>query len=459
MERRAVLVKDANPLCQATIQIDPTFAYYVDRSEASVAAELEQAGYRSVRYFVTDETKINGRLVRALRERGMEVWAMALGNGAYGTGHLPPAWRSWQMELLKPVNDGYVRLSPFSAGYTAWKKSALAQVVREHPFTGLEIAEAYFPEWNGLGTGVYGDVGPLAQAAFRQFSGGAMPEFRLRTSPLYYKKDRARYLLWIDLRVRAVNDFLHEVINGQGGVRDANPRIRIATWSLAVDAGRDPVGDVREAQGIDAVAMIRRVRPDAHVLQTHWPDWMRARLPADYIRRYRPFAEPIGLAFPSLPLGVQTDIGSLRGMRRSRAWLKRFGTEAQAQGYRFWTAYEHSIGLPMYAEPPLPLSAARLGDARRVRLTFSKRIDPASAAGGAFRICTTNGGFGGELAPIHVEAVDGQLVELWSDGFPPEAFELEVIGVRDTPDRWLLRDQPANTTPDGTRVSIPAFPD
>lgn len=115
-------MKDANPLCQATIQIDPTFAYYVDRSEASVAAELEQAGYRSVRYFVTDETKINGRLVRALRERGMEVWAMALGNGAYGTGHLPPAWRSWQMELLKPVNDGYVRLSPFSAGYTAWKK-------------------------------------------------------------------------------------------------------------------------------------------------------------------------------------------------------------------------------------------------------------------------------------------------------------------------------------------------
>lgn len=449
---------DTNANLQATIQIDPTFAYYGDRSEASIAAELEQAGYRSVRYFVTDESKINGKLVRALRERGMDVWAMALGNGAYGTAHLPSAWRSWQMELLKPVNDGYVRLSPLSAGYTAWKKSALAAIVREHPFTGLEIAEAYFPEWNGLSTGVYGDIGPLAQAAFRRFSGGAMPEFRLRTSPLYYKKDRARYLLWVDFRVRAVNEFLHEIINGHGGVRDANPRIRIATWSLAVDAGGDPVGDVREVQGLDPIELIRRVRPDAHMLQTHWPDWMRTRLPADYIRRYRAFAEPIRLAFPDLPLGVQTDIGSQRRMRRSRAWLKQFAETAHMLGYRFWTAYEYSIGLPMYEEPPLLLSAERLGSAHRVRLSFSKRIDPASAAGGAFRIRKYGGGGAGfRQAAIRVDNVDGQLVELWSDAFPHEAFELEVNGIRDTPDRWLLRDQPANMTPNGIRAAIPAY--
>ncbi|MDU5949381.1 MAG: hypothetical protein E6Z15_20240, partial [Paenibacillus macerans] len=45
-----------------SIQIDPAFAYYRDRSADSVARELKQAGYRSVRYFVTREDRVDGRL-------------------------------------------------------------------------------------------------------------------------------------------------------------------------------------------------------------------------------------------------------------------------------------------------------------------------------------------------------------------------------------------------------------
>ncbi|PUA38485.1 N-acyl-D-glucosamine 2-epimerase [Paenibacillus elgii] len=433
-----------------TIQIDPTFAYYLDRSPESVASELELAGFRTVRYFVTDETRVNGRLVAALRERGMDVWAMVIGNGTFTTENLPPDWPEWQMTLLKPVNDGFTRLSPFSHRYVTWKKAAAAHLVRTHPFTGFEVAEPYFPEWNGLASGVYGDVGPYARAAFKQFSGSDMPEFRYSSSPLYYKKDRGRYLLWIEFRVQAVNGFLNELINGAGGVREARPDIKIATWSLAVDAGQDPVGALREYQGMDAVEMIRTVRPDAHILQTHWPDWMRVHLPPDYIRHYRPFVESIRSVHPDIPLGIQTDIGSLARMRRSRKWIREFAKSAGELGYRFWTAYEYSIGLPMYREPPRVLRVHR-PDRQLVVLEFCKRIDAESAADPSHYRCVA-GGQPLELA-IRVIQVDGNVVVLQAD-FPRVSFELFAEGIRDTPGLLLIPNERGNESPSGFPVRI-----
>lgn len=399
-----------------SIQIDPAFAYYRDRSADSVARELKQAGYRSVRYFVTREDRVDGRLVEALKRHGLFVWAMTLGNGTYVTGHLPAGWERWRMELLKPAKDGYTRLSPHSEGYLDWKRQALVRLAQEHPFDGLEIAEAYFPEWDGLATGTYGDVGPLALAAFRSYSGMLPPEFVHRTSPAYYKKDRARYRAWVEFRVHAVNRFLARLVNGPGGIREARPELRIATWSIAVDAGRDPVGAVRELQGIDAGEMIAAVRPDLHVLQTHWPDWMRRRLPADYARRYRAFAEPLRRLYPELPLALQTDIGSLRQMRRSAAWMRRFAETAKALGYASWTAYEYSIGGWMYEEPPRAVKATRLGR-DSVRIDFNKRIDAASAERTEhYRIRSSQG----EPAalPDLSAAADGQSVTLRSDLSP-----------------------------------------
>ncbi|MCZ8515953.1 N-acyl-D-glucosamine 2-epimerase [Paenibacillus filicis] len=440
---------------EPTIQFDPTFSYYLDRSPESVAAELELAGYRTVRYFVTDETRVNRRLVEAMKDRGLEVWGMVLGNGYYSTNHLPPDWPSWQMTLLKPVNDGFTRLSPFSSRYVAWKKAALAQIVRTVPFDGIEIAESYFPEWNGLSSGVYGDVGPLARAAFKKFSGGEMPEFKYRTSPYYYKKDIARYMLWVEFRVQTVNGFLHELLNGAGGAREANPRLRVATWSVAVDA-RNAVSRVREEQGFDAPEMIRRVRPDLHIIQTHWPDWMRGKLPADYAKAYASFVEQIRASHPSLPLGLQTDIGSLRNMRRSRGWLTEFAAEAGRLGYSMWTAYEYHIGLTMYTEPPVPLAACRIGS-DRIRLDFSKRVDEATAAAAERYTCFARDE---RLAlALTVEKIDGNQVTLRTDGkpgFPPESFHVQVHGIRDTPDRRLLPKEPYNESPPGSSVTVPA---
>lgn len=446
-----------NKLLGPSIQIDPAFPYYLNRSPQSIADELWLAGYKVIHYFVTNETKVNARLLETLLAKGFGVWATVLGNGTYTTEHLPKDWPDWQMTLLKPVDDGYYRLSPFSYRYVEWKKQALAHLVQQYPFDGLEIAEPYFPEWNGLSSGVYGDVGPYARAAFKQLYGSDIPDFKHTSSPLYYKKNPILYRQWIEFRVTAVNRFLFELINGKGGVRDARPDIRIATWSLGVDAGPNSVDKVREYQGIDAPAMISFVRPDVHFIQTHWPDWMRWKLPADYARRYEPFADKIRALHPSLPLGLQTDIGSLKPMRRSRDWLETFAQISDKLGYATWTAYEYHLGKYIYDESPMPLLTKRLGrDA--IQIQFQKRVDSDSAK------LTTNYTIlidGKPSTGFHPEAAeaDGSNILLRSRHFPEHRFQVSITNVSDTPSLWLFPQKRGNEVAKPCIVTIEAAND
>ncbi len=130
------------------------------------------------------------------------------------------------------------------------------------------------PEWNGLKSGVYGDIGTNAKNAFKRLYGVEIPDFRDPSSASYYLRDSERYRLWVEFRVNAVNGFINEIFNGEGGVRQARPGIGVATWSLAVRGGTEAVDKLREEQGLESAAMIKEVSPDIHFLQTHWPDWM-----------------------------------------------------------------------------------------------------------------------------------------------------------------------------------------
>lgn len=171
-----------------SIQIDPTFPYYQNRSRDSVAEEIELAGYRTVHYFVVKETAVDGELIDCLHRRGIAVWALVIGNGTFSTAGLPPEWPSWKMGLMKELNDGFVRFSPFSEAYVQWKKEAVARMLRDYPFDGIEVAEPYFPEWDGLRRGVYGDIGPAAQQAFKEKYGFDVPEFANRFAANYYER-------------------------------------------------------------------------------------------------------------------------------------------------------------------------------------------------------------------------------------------------------------------------------
>lgn len=435
-----------------SIQIDPAFAYYQQRSPESIAQEIELAGYQSVHYFVVNEHVIQKELLLAFRQKGIPVWAMVIGNGTFSTERFPEEWPSWQMKLLKEPNDGFWRLSPFSEGYVQWKKSALAKLVTDYPFDGIEIAEPYFPEWGGIQRGVYGDVGPLAQAAFKARYGIDMPDFTNADAPGYYLRNVQAYRKWIDFRVEAVNGFIDEMINGAGGVREARPDIAVATWSLAIAAGPDSLERLREDQGLHAPSMIEKVRPDIHFLQTHWPDWTRGDLPADYVKGYQPFADQIRELFPKLPIAVQADIGSSRHMVKSGEWLKAFSQTVFALGYASWTAYEYHTGGYMYEEKPVPMLAERKSG-HEIVISFNKRIDEHSAKStSCYKVWD-----GGDLLSTTWDtiAVDGNRVILRSEMLPSSPFVLELNAIRDTPERRLFKEKPANAIRNGTRLSIP----
>lgn len=437
-----------------SIQIDPLFPYYDNRSPESIAEELAAAGYRIVRYFVVNERKVKADLIRALHERGMFVWALVLGNGTFSTEGYPPEWPQWRMGLLKACNDGYTRLSYFSPGYVQWKKRAIADLLSEFSFDGIEIAEPYFPEWDGIRRGVYGDVGPLAQAAFQREYGCGMPDFTNSKSPAYYKTNRELYDKWVRFRVDAVNGFIDHMVNGAGGARDVRPDITVATWSLAVDDGPHSIARLREMQGLDAVTMIAKVKPDLHMLQTHWPDWTKSRLTADYIRAYEPFRQAIRSHHPDMKIAVQADIGSARNMIRSRTWLNTFVATVKELGYESWTAYEYHIGGYMYESRPFPIQAARLSD-EHVMISFNKRIDPESCRlfqdhFGVYE----EGGF--RFASLESIRVDGNRLYMRSKRFPRHSFELTIPRLKDTPELWLFKDFESHEVAAGTHIKIPA---
>ncbi|WP_235561121.1 N-acyl-D-glucosamine 2-epimerase [Bacillus sp. FJAT-28004] len=435
-----------------SIQIDPSFPYYQQRSPESIVEEIMLAGYQSVHYFVVNEHVIQKDLLQAFRQKGIPVWAMVIGNGTFSTERFPEEWPSWQMKLLKEPSDGFWRLSPFSEGYVQWKKSAMAKLVTDYPFDGIEIAEPYFPEWGGIQRGIYGDVGPLAESAFRSRYGMDMPEFTNTAAPNYYLRDLQTYNKWIDFRVEAVNGFINEMINGKGGVREVRPDIAVATWSLAIHAGQDSLERLREDQGLHAPSMIESAQPDIHFLQTHWPDWLRGDLSADYVKNYQPFVEQIRERFPDLPLAVQADIGSAQHMIKGGEWLKTFSQTAFSLGYASWTAYEYHTGGYIYEEKPFPMLAERISSSEIV-ISFNKRIDEYSAMNDSCYKIWNNGA--SMLMAWDLIAVDGNRVMLRSEQLPEAPFVLELSDIRDTPERWLFKDKPANVIPYGTRMSIP----
>ncbi|BBH19437.1 hypothetical protein Back11_07820 [Paenibacillus baekrokdamisoli] len=442
----------ANGLYGPSIQVDPSFPYYQDRSPESIAEEIQLAGYDVVHYFVVNENIVNREVIDAFHARGMFVWAMVIGNGSFSTERFPEEWPEWQMGVLRPVEDGFWRFSHFSEGYRNWKKKAMAELVTRYPFDGIEIAEPYFPEWGGVERGVYGDVGPHAAKAFYSAYGEDMPDFEDEASPRHYKKVPDVYEKWIQFRVDAVNGFIDEMMNGLGGVRDVRPGIKVATWSLAVDDGEDSLLRLRETQGLLASSMISQVKPDLHYLQTHWPDWGRGDLPADYVCKYAPFVEEIRSMHPDLPLGVQADIGSARSMVKGREWWNAFKDNVKQLGYSTFTAYEYHIGGYMYEDLPVPVKAYK-ATATELIISFNKRISLESVKSTSDKIKFRDAK---AIISVHLRAVevDGNRLILHSDSFPDHGFLVEFSAIHDTPDLWLYPDAGVHESPFGTWIQI-----
>ena len=366
----------------------------------------------------------------------------------------PEGWEEWKMGLNASINGsaGFTFLSPFSKDFVQWKKESLVKLMTRYPFDGIELAESYFPEWDAIPKGTYGDVGPLAKKAFKEQYGQNMPDFSNPNAANYYKKQPEVYKQWVDFRVKAVNGFLNELINGKGGIREARPDALVATWSLAIDEGPGSFQKLREDQGLDAASMISLVKPDVHFFQTHWPDWVKpeSQLPPDYMKNYKVFVDQVRQLHPNVPIGLQADIGSARQMIKSSAWVKRFNEEVKKQGFATWTSYEYHLGGYIYQDKPLPQKAAR-NTQSSVTVSFNKRIDPASATAANLTFIAKGKKLNVDVSKV---TVDGNRLILESPKFPKGEFEITFTGIKDTPGLWLYKDYPANEVPSQASVTV-----
>jgi len=416
-------------------EVDPMFPYYADRSAASIASEVKANGYTHVHYVVTADADLRADLVKAFRDEGLPVWYATFCNVAYSTKDFPPGWEAWRMVLRASPGNDFTRLCMNDPGYTAFKKRRITEVMRRFPFDGVEVMEPFWPDTPGPEKDTYGCLCEDCRAAFlRDYPEETdIPEFTDASSPRYYKRDQDLYRKWVEFRVRSIGRFLDAVL--------ADVRHKpVLAWTL-VQMDVDGVALMREAQGMDAAALVKTLRPEAVVFQTNWTDWMKPVLPPTYLEEYRPFVEHLRGNAPGMPFTFQVDTGSFKESRRTMEWLRTADRTAQRMGALGTVNYEYFITQSMYDDPP------RLMEVRPRRggiaLVFQKRVDAGRAADpGNYRVTGPDG------APLKLTGVkaDGNMVLLGVRGLVPgRRHTVTVQEIRDTPERWLFKGYPAHT--------------
>lgn len=437
------------PALGRSLEVDPGFAYYRNRSPESVAAEIRAAGYPIVVYVLTADSAVQPALIDAFRREGIGVWYLTFGNGTYSTQDLPKGWEAWKMVTRsdlegKPLNDGYTRLCLSNPDYRAWRKRQIGRMLTQHPFVGVQIAEPHWPEYPGITSPAYACFCGHCRDAFRRMfpDESELPDILHPESARGPVGNPELWAKWLRFREASLTGFLNDLVNGEGGIRQTAPRALVGTWTLAL-SGEDGLKRVREDSGEDAARVVTTVRPDLHCFQTHWPDWVKADLPPDYVRHYQPFVDGVRAVAPDLPLSFQADTGSLQPNRRSWDWIAGFERASERMGVLSTTIYEYFIGLYTYTDPPRIAAAERRGDA--VRLVFTKPL--AAAAAEPSRYSVTG-------ARVATAVLDGNIVTLRLTGAAPgKALEVTARGISDDEARRLFHDRPPATLDEQTVIA------
>lgn len=420
--------------CSGSSIIIGGFSYYADRSPESVVDEITLNGFDDVRIVGCAAGAVNGDLVRAFSAAKTRVWLLTFASGSYGTTGLPQGWEKFQMKMRSTDknNIGFLFFCPNNPAYREWKKKDLTEALLKHKFTGVDLAEPQMP--GGPANAIYGCLCDHCAAAFRKMYPEApgIPEFEDKKSPRYWNTDKTLYDKWVGFRVASVTGFLDEVVNGKGGIREKCPDAKVATWTLGLDT-KDELAKLRENYGLDAAAVVRRVRPDCHVVQTDWPDWIKADLKPDYVLNYKPVVDSIREVSPKLPLILQSDIGSQAQMRRSREWMAKLEEAAKKLGIEQVTSYEYFLGDFIYTEPPVPVKAV-FEEPGTIRISFNKRLAPGPAASLA--------NYSIDSGRIDFVKVDGNIVRL-SVSATGERPTVTISGLSDDESRRLFHDKPA----------------
>jgi hypothetical protein len=353
---------------------------------------------------------------------------------------MPKDWATWRMVTRsdlegKPLNDGFTRLCLNNPGYRLWKKSQIARTLARGKFDGVDIAEPHWPEYPGIKSPAYACFCSHCLDDFRKMfpEETDLPDIIDLHSPRSPGRNPDLWRKWLAFREASVTDYLNDLVNGRGGIRQRAPRAKVATWTLAL-AEKNGLRRVLVDSGENAGKIVEVVKPDLHCLQTHWPDWIRADLSPAYVEAYRPFIQQIRDIDPIVPLMIQADTGSRKQNRRAWDWIEESERHSALLGACSTTFYAYDLGKYIYADPPRITEVRRRG--QQVELLFAKRLDPASAG----RVSSYHL-MPGRILKIRV---DGSLVLLdVSDIAEGGVCALTVKGISDDAERRLFKDLPA----------------
>ncbi len=430
----------------STVVVDPRLAYYKGRSARSIVEEIKVNGYDQVHLACPDESAIDGDLVTASADAGVKVWMTVTVNGVRSTAGLPEGWEQWRMRLRGPEDSGdFIYLCPNNPAYRQWKKLQVTTALSKYAFYGVDLSGSFFPGRGGPRSDDYGCLCNSCSAAFeKMYPGvGGPPDFDDPESTRYWKTDKLLYEKWVGFRVSSMVNFLDDLVNGKGGIREKCPLAKVATWSVGT-GWAESLAEVREFCAMDAAATVKRVRPDKHVIRTDESDWKKPDLSATYPAKYAPIAGRIHEASPLVPLVLQTDIGSDSNVRRTRAWMEEVAKSADEAGFPGVLYDEYSLGDYIYTETPSVVTAAWVDNA--IELVFSKRVDSVSASNiGNYTLTSGH---------VDYAKVDGNLVRLSISGVSPPA-DVVVSGVADDEASRLFHDRPACVMEAGASVAVP----
>ena len=433
----------ASALRAADFVVDPASPYYQGRTEESVASELAAAGCRSV-HLVHRHGADLAELVEAFKTAGIKVWLLSDLTSLDQGEDLPEQSASWRMKTINQPDDAPAHFCPNNPAYRRWIKAHVIQALGSGPFSGVNLAEAFFPGSEDIPAEPYGCLCEHCTAAFKKMypDVSGPPQFTDPQSPQYWKTDAQLYEKWTAFRAFSVVEFLDDLVNGAGGIRETRPGISIAV-SCPVLVQADGPEKLRMWNGVDVDAVVKRVRPDVLVLQTHKTDWSKPDLKPDYPLAFHSTVTTIGETSAGLSVILQADIGSSAETRRSEMWMTDAAESAAKAGFDSTVFYEYHLGDYIYTAP-LRVAAAS-ADTDTVKLVFNKRVDPASAS--------SIGNYELPSGSVDYARVDGNTVTLSVSGADPVA-AVAISGLSDDESARHFHDRPACAMQDTVQVSV-----
>jgi len=443
---------------QRAAQLEPGFAYYHGRSTESIVAEFRANGLDCIHLIcLTDRMPLPG-LARECRRHGVEIWGTFFPTGIY----MPQALfgadaPSWRMQFTRDSSfDGYRFYSYIHADYQDRWRRHLTALYEQEPLDGMLFYEVHYPTQAGPvqhgPKALFSDVSPAFRQAFARATGRRdFPNFTDPALPDYYETDRALFGDFVEFRIRSIIDFQKGILDGPEGFRARFPDVLFATWTISL-ARENGLAALRENESQDPGRLVAELRPDMHILQSHYPDWYPQQQTPTYLAKYAPYAEAVREASPRMPLGVQLDACSTCPWRRSPEWMAAAYKQAKSLGADSTTYYEFSLRWEVYFAPPKAVRAV-LGADGNAMITFDQRLAPASTA-------RLEGlALPGELRVRDV-SVDGNLLRFRVEGTrqPGRAISFPIEGISDDPTvRLPLPGKgvgEAHAIPEGTRVLL-----